>query len=134
MSQNRVGLGPQTVGEAFVIAGLATITGRRKYGSACHWRTFLFEGFRLDRWGLFWQDERGVFAPVAIGSRALDVLGVLVTADGDLVSKDEIMAAVWPGTVVEDNNLTVQISTLRRVLDPSRVMEWTPPDGICVPR
>jgi adenylate cyclase len=89
-------------------------------------RPFLFEGFRLDRWGLFWQDERGVFAPVAIGSRALDVLGVLVTADGDLVSKDEIMAAVWPGTVVEDNNLTVQISTLRRVLDPSRV------EGSCI--
>jgi TolB-like protein/DNA-binding winged helix-turn-helix (wHTH) protein/tetratricopeptide (TPR) repeat protein len=78
---------------------------------------FLFEGFRLDRRGLCRRDERGVFVPVVIGSRALDVLGVLIGGDGDLVSKDDIMAAVWPGTVVEDNNLTVQISALRRILD-----------------
>ena len=37
---------------------------------------FLFEGFRLDRRALFRRDERGVFVPIAIGSRALDVLGV----------------------------------------------------------
>ena len=67
--------------------------------------TLLFEGFRLDRRGLFRLDERGVFVPVAIGSRALDVLRMLMRADGDLVSKDEIRAAVWPGTVVGDNNL-----------------------------
>jgi TolB-like protein len=78
---------------------------------------FLFEGFRLDRRGLFRRDERGVFVPVAIGARALDVLRVLIAARGELVSKDEIMAAVWPGTVVEDNNLTVQMSALRRILD-----------------
>jgi TolB-like protein/Tfp pilus assembly protein PilF len=78
---------------------------------------FLFEGFRLDRRGLFRQDDRGAFVPVAIGSRALDVLRVLVTADGKLVAKDEIIAAVWPGMVVEDNNLTVQMSALRRILD-----------------
>jgi DNA-binding winged helix-turn-helix (wHTH) protein len=82
--------------------------------------TFLFEGFRLDRRGLCRRDERGVFVPVAIGTRALDVLRVLIAADGDLVSKDEIMAAVWPGTVVEDNNLTVQMSALRRILDRGR--------------
>jgi TolB-like protein len=81
---------------------------------------FLFEGFRLDRRGLCRRDQRGVFVPVVIGSRALDVLGVLIAGDGDLVSKDEIMAAVWPGTVVEDNNLTVQISALRRILDGRR--------------
>jgi DNA-binding winged helix-turn-helix (wHTH) protein len=55
---------------------------------------FLFEGFRLDRRGLFRRDERGVFVPVAIGSRAFEVLRVLIAARGDLVSKDEIMAAV----------------------------------------
>jgi hypothetical protein len=43
---------------------------------------FLFEGFRLDRRGLFRRDERGVFVPMAIGSRALDVLGVLVGRAG----------------------------------------------------
>jgi TolB-like protein len=88
--------------------------------------TFLFEAFRLDRCGLLRRDERGVFAPAVIGSRALDVLRVLVKADGDLVSKDEIMAAVWPGTVVEDNNLTVQIAALRRILDQGRA------DGSCI--
>jgi DNA-binding winged helix-turn-helix (wHTH) protein len=61
-----------------------------------------------------------------IGSRALDALGVLIEGDGDLVSKDEIRAAVWPGTVVEDNNLTVQISALRRILDHGL------PEGSCI--
>src|SRR5437762_11159319 len=83
---------------------------------------FLFDGFRLDRrgGGLLRGDERGVFAPLAIGSRALDVLGVLVERPGDLVSRDEIMSAVWPETVVEDSNLPVQIRALRRVLDQGR--------------
>src|SRR5712692_7343178 len=87
---------------------------------------FLFEGFRLDRRGLSRRDERGLFVPVVIGSRALDVLGVLIEGDGDLVLKDEIMAAAWPGTVVEDNNLTVQISALRRILDQGRA------EGSCI--
>ena len=78
---------------------------------------FQFEGFRLDRRGLFRRDERGVLAPMAIGSRALGVLGVLVGRAGDLVARDEIIAAVWPATVVEDNNLNIQIAVLRRLLD-----------------
>src|SRR5271155_1471491 len=79
----------------------------------------LFEGFRLDRrsGALFRRDQRGVYAPVAIGSRALDILRVLVERPEDLVSRAEILAAVWPGTVVEDSNLNVQIAALRRVLD-----------------
>jgi len=83
---------------------------------------FLFEGFRLDRQGdgLLWRDERGGFVPLSIGSRALAVLGVLVERSGHLVSKEEIMAAVWGRTVVENANLTVQISALRRVLDQGR--------------
>jgi len=87
---------------------------------------FLFEGFRFDRRGLFQQDEHGVFAPIVIGSRALDVLRVLIEAGGEIVSKDDIMAAVWPGTVVGDNNLSVQISTLRHVLDRGRA------EGSCI--
>ena len=87
---------------------------------------FLFEGFRLDRRGLFRREERGVFVPMAIGSRALDVLGVLVGRSGDLVSRDEIIAAVWPATVVEDNNLNMQIAALRRRLDHAR------PEGSCI--
>jgi adenylate cyclase len=89
---------------------------------------FLFDEFRLDRRGdgLSRRDEGGVFVPVSIGLRALDVLGVLVERSADLVSKEEIMSAVWGRTVVENANLTVQISALRRVLDQGR------PEGSCI--
>jgi TolB-like protein/DNA-binding winged helix-turn-helix (wHTH) protein len=85
-------------------------------------KIFLFEGFRLDQraGGLFRAEENGVLVPVAIGSRALDLLTLLVKRHGDLVSKDEIMTAVWPEMVVEDSNLPTQISALRRVLDIGR--------------
>jgi TolB-like protein len=79
-----------------------------------------FEGFRLDRRGLFRLDQAGVAAPVAISPRALDLLSFLVRHNGELVSKDQIMQAVWPGTVVGEGNLTVQISALRRILDRNR--------------
>jgi TolB-like protein len=83
---------------------------------------YVFGDFRLDRrgGGLFRCAEAGGPDPVKIGSRAIEVLGVLVERHGDLVSKDYLMAAVWPNTVVEESNLTVQISTLRRVLDDGR--------------
>ncbi len=89
---------------------------------------FLFDGFRLDRrgGGLSRRDERGDFVPMAMGSRALDVLGVLVERPGDLVSRDAIIAAVWPATVVEDANLNMQIAALRRVLDDGRA------EGSCI--
>jgi TolB-like protein len=56
-------------------------------------------------------------SPVRLGSRALDVLYVLASAEGAVVSKDELMARVWSGVVVEENNLHFQISSLRKVLD-----------------
>ena len=55
--------------------------------------------------------------PVAIGQRAFDVLLTLVDRHGQLVTKDELMAEVWPGVVVEENNLQVHISALRKLLD-----------------
>jgi adenylate cyclase len=81
----------------------------------------LFGGFHFHRRRglLARQNEDGGFVPVAVGSRALDVLGLLIDRHGDLVSKDEILNTVWPG-VVEGANVTVQISTLRRVLDEGR--------------
>ena len=81
---------------------------------------FLFEDFRLDRRGLFRKDQNGAFIPVAIGSRAFEVLHTLVERSGDLVLRDEMLEAVWPGTVVEGSNLPVQIAALRRVLDDGR--------------
>jgi DNA-binding winged helix-turn-helix (wHTH) protein len=61
-----------------------------------------------------------VSTPVALGSRALDLRGMLVERKGELVSKDAIMEAVWPGRVVEEANLNVQISKLRHILDRNR--------------
>jgi DNA-binding winged helix-turn-helix (wHTH) protein/TolB-like protein/tetratricopeptide (TPR) repeat protein len=86
---------------------------------------FQFDRFRLQGGGgrLLRQDTAGAWRPVSIGSRALAVLGVLIEQRGTLVSKDEIMRAVWPGTVVEEHNLTVQISTLRRLLDEDHPSE-----------
>jgi len=90
--------------------------------------TLSFENFRLDRrlGCLLKQDEDGAWRPVALGSRALDVLAILADQQGALLSKDEIMAVAWPGTVVEDNNLAVQISALRRILDRDRA------EGSCI--
>ena len=84
---------------------------------------FLFGRFRLDRRGLFREEKDAALVPVEIGSRALDVLRALLERPGDLVSRDEIVAATWPGMVVEYNNLNVQISTLRHVLDQDRANE-----------
>jgi TolB-like protein/DNA-binding winged helix-turn-helix (wHTH) protein len=86
----------------------------------------VFEGFRLDSAGLFRIDEAGVFTPVPLGSRAIALLGLLAGRCGELISKDEIMQAVWPHTIVEENNLTVQISALRRLLDAGRA------EGSCI--
>lgn len=55
-------------------------------------------------------------APVRIGGRALDLLTVLVQRSGDLVSKRELLARAWPDTVVEECNLKVNMSALRRAL------------------
>ena len=90
---------------------------------------FLFEEFRLDGQGdgLSRRDKHGVFVPISIGLRTLDILVVLVERSGGLVTKEEIMAAVWGRTVVENANLTVQISALRRKLDHRRSEE-----GSCI--
>jgi non-specific serine/threonine protein kinase len=53
---------------------------------------------------------------VALGDRAFDVLLALVERAGQLVTKDELLALVWPNLVVEENNLQVHVSTLRKVL------------------
>src|SRR4051794_13859574 len=82
----------------------------------------LLEGFRLDRRGgcLFRVDQEGVATPVALGSRAMDLLSLLIERQGELVSKDALIEAVWPGRVVEEANLNVQIAKLRHVLDRDR--------------
>jgi DNA-binding winged helix-turn-helix (wHTH) protein len=53
---------------------------------------------------------------VALGARAFDVLRLLIEHRERIVLKDELLDIVWSGLVVEENNLQVQISTLRKIL------------------
>jgi len=55
-------------------------------------------------------------APVALGQRGLALLSALADAEGQAVSKAELMESAWPGTIVEEGNLTVQIAALRKAL------------------
>lgn len=54
--------------------------------------------------------------PVPLGARAMDLLLQLATNAGTIVSKQALMAAVWPGRIVEENNLTVHMAALRKAL------------------
>jgi DNA-binding response OmpR family regulator len=54
--------------------------------------------------------------PVPLGSRALEILIVLLEGPGELISKQDLMARVWPNVSVGPENLTVHISALRRTL------------------
>jgi predicted ATPase/DNA-binding winged helix-turn-helix (wHTH) protein len=79
----------------------------------------------MERFGRFLLDplRRELLAdgvPVVVGSRAFDVLIVLIEARGALVAKDELLRRVWPGTVVEDNTIQFQVSALRKALGPDR--------------
>jgi TolB-like protein/DNA-binding winged helix-turn-helix (wHTH) protein/Tfp pilus assembly protein PilF len=76
-------------------------------------KVFEFGRFRLDA------SKRTLEAdgqPLSVSSRAFDILQLLVELRDRVVTKDEIMERVWPGTFVDENNLAVQISSLRRVL------------------
>jgi DNA-binding winged helix-turn-helix (wHTH) protein len=58
--------------------------------------------------------------PIELGTRAFDLLLALLEADGSLVTKEELMSRVWPGIVVAEENLKVQISKLREALGEHR--------------
>ena len=71
--------------------------------------------------------------PVHLGSRALDILIALVERRGELVTRRELIARVWPGITVVDANLSVHISALRRALRDgqrgNRYLVTTPGQG-----
>jgi DNA-binding winged helix-turn-helix (wHTH) protein len=75
--------------------------------------SYSFGPFRLDEASdiLFRDNE-----PTAVGQRAVALLRVLVEQPGIPVSKDALIEAAWPGLVVEESNLPVQIAALRKVL------------------
>src|SRR3974377_2025979 len=73
-----------------------------------------FEGFRLDTALQVLVSPSG--QPIALPSRAFEPLRHLVGRAGELVERSSLMRAVWPRTVVEENNLSQCIVTLRRAL------------------
>ena len=54
--------------------------------------------------------------PVPLGSRALEILIALIERRGELVSKQDLTARVWPNHFVAPSNLTTQVTALRRAL------------------
>src|SRR6202035_2725977 len=54
--------------------------------------------------------------PVRLGSRAFDILTALVERAGEVVGKEELIARAWPTTFVDEANLKIQVSALRRAL------------------
>jgi DNA-binding winged helix-turn-helix (wHTH) protein len=58
--------------------------------------------------------------PIELGTRAFDLLLALLEADGSLLTKEELTSRVWPGIVVAEENLKVQISALRKALGEDR--------------
>jgi DNA-binding winged helix-turn-helix (wHTH) protein/TolB-like protein/Tfp pilus assembly protein PilF len=71
--------------------------------------------------------------PIALTAKAFDLLIVLVGRAGHLVTKDELFAEVWPGTFVQETNLTVNISAVRKALgdgrDDNRIIQTVPGRG-----
>ncbi|KQV66370.1 winged helix-turn-helix domain-containing protein [Rhizobium sp. Root1220] len=76
-------------------------------------KTYCFGDYRFipDRQLLMLRDN-----PLRVGSRALDLLHVLVSHPGEVVGKDELMSFAWPDTFVHQGNLKVNIAALRRAL------------------
>ncbi len=83
---------------------------------------FAFGPFELDAGaGTLLRDD----VPVAVGYRGLKLLAALVGRPGEILGKAELMDAAWPGTAVEEGNLTVQIAQLRKLLGPAAdSAEW----------
>ncbi len=73
------------------------------------------------------RDLRRHGVPLRIGARAFDILEVLHRANGSVVSKDDIMDAVWPGAIVEENLLQVHVAALRKLFGDSRNLIKTVP-------
>ena len=91
-----------------MVVGMDVLAEARSYG---------FDNFLLDREGriLSRLNANGERRTVPLGSRAFEILCLLIDRRGEFVSKREIMDAVWPNAAVEQSNLTVQMAALRRL-------------------
>jgi DNA-binding winged helix-turn-helix (wHTH) protein/TolB-like protein len=88
---------------------------------------FEFGEFRLDsREKRLWRNGEAV----SIQPKAFDLLAFLITNQGHLISKDEILRAIWEDTVVEEGNLSLNIHALRKLLgENNRFIETVPRRG-----
>lgn len=80
-------------------------------------KVYEFNGFRLEeaQSRLLYKEQ-----PVPLKPKVLDLLLYLIQRRGQLVAKEELMREVWPDAIVEENNLTVSMSVLRKVLGEDR--------------
>jgi DNA-binding winged helix-turn-helix (wHTH) protein len=101
-----------TVKQTAPMKEASDISLRRAMGHAISFGSFQL----FPRQFLLLRDGR----PIRIGSRALEMLIALLEKPGDLVSKEDLMARVWPNTFVEPANLTVQVAGIRRALGDGR--------------
>jgi adenylate cyclase len=87
--------------------------------------TCRFDDFLLDRGSrvLYRMAASGERTVLPLGSRAFEILYLLIDRRGESVSRREIMESVWLNAPVEESNLTVQMAALRRVLDAGRARE-----------
>ena len=79
---------------------------------------YIFAGFTLDVRGRQLLSPEG--QTLTLSSRAFDTLLALIRSKGEVLSKEELMESVWPGLVVEDNNVNQAIFSLRKALADSR--------------
>ena len=81
-------------------------------------KIYEFKGFRLEgaQRRLLYRDQQ-----IQLKPKIFDLLLYLVKKRGQLVDKDELMGAIWPNSIVEENNITVSMSILRKILGDNRV-------------
>ncbi len=94
-----------------------TLNGLCDMSARCRAPVYELDGWEVD---LDLGELRARGVPVPLGSRAFQIFVVLVQSAGELVTKDELMARVWPGGIVEDNKLQVHISAIRKALGADR--------------
>jgi DNA-binding winged helix-turn-helix (wHTH) protein/TolB-like protein len=76
-------------------------------------RIYEFGSFRLDAVKrLLWREDE----PVPLTSKSFETLLALIERPGEILDKDELLTRIWPDTVVEEKNLTINISALRKAL------------------
>ena len=83
-------------------------------------RAFEFEGYRLDCTRRLLLDPDG--RPVDLPTKSFDTLVYFLEHPGVVIDRETLLAAVWPRTVVEENNLSQAVAALRRTLGARSIL------------